>query len=141
MTLDDLIFALMIHRDNQGGHRQVTVQVDGVEAPMNQIAFGSVVLNDGECASTLSLRYSRKDPGKPNVNHYPEFPAREADDLRKLAHHYLQFRQAVCEFALQRNLRYDPQDPDRFKRLRSQMVETARDMRFTMSHIDGDCAR
>jgi hypothetical protein len=140
MTLDDLILALMIHRDNQGGQCPVTIYDDGEEKTMNLVTFGTAEGFLGPI-TTISFRNAERIVGKPNVNHYPEFPAREADDLRKLAHQYLHFRQAVCEYALNRNKKYDPEDPDRFKRLRKQMIETARDMRFTMGHIDGDCER
>lgn len=139
MNIDDLILALLIHRDNHGPHLPITVKIGDADCSLNQVkittlhgAFGSgtAISLDGE-------------HGKPSFkpNHMREMPAREADDLRKMSHHFLAFRQAVCEFASTKYTSYDPEDPQRFKRLRSQMVETARDLTYTMGHIDGECAR
>lgn len=73
------------------------------------------------------------------VMHDPHIDARMGDDLRKLSVATARFRQACVEFSVNRYAKHDPNDPQRWQRLHRQMVETARDMRSIMSHIDADC--
>lgn len=68
-----------------------------------------------------------------NVNHAQEIDARTADDLRKLNNAIARFRQCTVEYSVNK---YRPQNSEDYTRRRSQMVETARDLRWIMGHID-----
>lgn len=138
MTLDDLIYALTIHRDNLGsGTAHVTFHAGTKELPINRIGVQRFNGHFGEGVG-ISLGMSDRYVAP---NHDREIPAREADDLRKLAHHTKQFRHAVVEFSTQKYLPHDESDPDRFKRTRKQMIETGRDICLTLGHIELECAR
>lgn len=136
MTLDQVIYALNILRDNIGGTAPVTVLFDGVSTPINHV--GTVTMENwlGERFSAVSL--AKRDHASTPPSHYPEIDAREADDLRKLERSTAQFRASVVEWSTQRHKQKTSEES---RRLVSQMVETARDMRQTMGHIYPDCDR
>lgn len=126
ISLDKLILELEIARDN--GHTGVLVQHDNVgPSGVNTVTpwlDGTVLIGH------------RAGAHGPNMNHTHVGDARMSDDLRKLIYAHAPFRKACVEYANIRNLRHDPQDPDRFKRLRRQVIETGRDIAGILSHIE-----
>lgn len=136
MTLDELIHDLTILRDNQGGQTLVVIGINRI----THISHVSMPATDGSYFPALRLD---NDPKLHRLapNHAREIGAREADDLRKLIHATRSFRQAVVESATTRYLPYDPEDKDRARRVRKQLIETGRDIVFTISHIEPDAAR
>lgn len=128
ITLDKLIAELEIARDN--GHTAVVVQIGhDTRAAVNTVT---------PWLDNAILIGNRPAANAPNMNHTNVGDARISDDLRKLIYAHASFRKACVEFANARNLRYDPADPDRFKRLRAQVIETGRDIMHIMSHIESD---
>lgn len=125
ITLDKLIAELEIARDN--GAIYPYIEIAGEHNTVNFVGpwvDGSVSIGN------------RLGASPPNANHTNVGDARISDDLRKLIHAHASFRKACVEFANTRHLPYDPADPDRFKRLRKQMVETGHDIILIMSHIE-----
>jgi len=111
MFIDKLIDALQTMRDNQVA-ADLIVRPDDVKRMVEANSF--------------------------NRNHVGEIDARMADDLRKLSRATMQFRQACVEYSVNKYKPYDPHDPDRFRRLRKQMIETGNDITGVLSHIEPD---
>jgi hypothetical protein len=98
----------------------------------NAIARGDFPVASGELADAV-----RKLTGQ-NPIHDRAIDARMADDLRKLAHFTASFRKACVEFSINRYRAYDPNDPDRFRRLYMQGRETGLDIMQTIRHMGFD---
>lgn len=111
--IDKVIAALEIYRDNGA---------DWVVVPVGEMKIDGSVFHE-------------------NRNHDQAIDAHMADDLRKLSNTTAAFRQACVEFSRQRYAKYDPEDPDRFRRLRKQVIETGRDIRLLLGHIEPDIYR